>query len=178
MSEFYSIETERLQLRSMADSDIENVHRALSHPEVIKYYAVSYMTLEATEVQMKWFRDNKANGTGHWWALELKDSKDFVGGIGITSVNREHQRGEFGYWLLPEYWKKGHMKEALRAVVDFAFNQWGLHRLMDEVETENQGSSATLESLGFQKEGVLREAEKGEKHRISLDVYAIIKDKK
>ena len=130
------LRTERLVLRPMRDTDIVNVHRALSHPKVIKYYAEQYLTLEATEEQMKWFRDIVANETGQWWALEEAKTNVFVGGIGITSIDHKHQRGELGCWLLPEHWKKGFMMEALSAVIDFAFKELELHRLMAEVETE------------------------------------------
>ena len=43
--------------RAKSISDIENIYRGLSHPEVIKYYGVSYNSLEATKVQMEWFKE-------------------------------------------------------------------------------------------------------------------------
>lgn len=57
--EFPTIKTERLLLRQFADSDLENVFKGLSHPEVIKYYGVSFQTLEATKEQMLFFADLK-----------------------------------------------------------------------------------------------------------------------
>ena len=43
--EFPTIKTEKLLLRQFADSDLENVFKGLSNPEVIKYYGVSFQTL-------------------------------------------------------------------------------------------------------------------------------------
>ena len=43
------------------------------------------------------------------------------------------------------------------AVIDFAFNTLNLHRIEADVDTENAGSLALLEKLGFQREGLFRE---------------------
>ena len=55
--EFPTIRRGRLLLRQFADSDLENVYKGLSHPDVIRYYGVSYDSLEATKAQMKFFAD-------------------------------------------------------------------------------------------------------------------------
>lgn len=55
-TEFPIIKTERLLLRQFVASDIENVFKGLSHPDIIKYYGVSFDTLEATKEQMAFFR--------------------------------------------------------------------------------------------------------------------------
>ncbi len=44
------------------------IHRGLSHPDVVRYYAVSYPTLEATQEQMDWYASIAHEGTGQWWA--------------------------------------------------------------------------------------------------------------
>ena len=63
------IQTSRLTLRPIVATDIEQVFQGLSHLDVIKYYGVSFLTLEATKEQMKWFADLEENETGQWWAV-------------------------------------------------------------------------------------------------------------
>ena len=41
-----------IALHPITPADITHIHRGLSHPEVIRYYAVRFMTLEATQEQM------------------------------------------------------------------------------------------------------------------------------
>ena len=53
--DFPIIKTERLLLRQFIASDLENVYKGLSDPEIIKYYGVSYKTLEDTKAQMQFF---------------------------------------------------------------------------------------------------------------------------
>lgn len=55
-----------LQLRHIGDDDIVSIYKGLSNPEVIKYYGVSFHSLEATEKHMAFYRDLEQNGTGIW----------------------------------------------------------------------------------------------------------------
>jgi len=59
------IQTDRLLLREIIDSDVNNIYKGLSHPEVIQYYGISFDSLEATKEQMSWFADERQQ----WWAI-------------------------------------------------------------------------------------------------------------
>ncbi|MGE8545939.1 MAG: GNAT family N-acetyltransferase [Alcaligenes sp.] len=58
-----------------------------------------------------------------------------------------------GYYGMSNFSRKGLMTEALRAAVDHAFDDLGLHRLEANIQPENQASIALVRRLGFQKEG-------------------------
>src|SRR5690606_5042185 len=94
--------TPRLWLRPIEPADIDHVYRGLSHPDVIKYYGVSFHSLEATQEQMAWFRDLEENGTGIWWAICSPDNRIFYGAGGFNGMSREHRKAEVGFWLLPD----------------------------------------------------------------------------
>jgi len=102
--EFPMIQTERFLLRQFVPSDLEQVYIGLSDPEIIKYYGVSYKTLEDTKAQMQFFADLEKEGTGIWWAVCSKDNQTFYGAGGLNSVSKEHQKAEIGFWLLPAFW--------------------------------------------------------------------------
>ena len=55
--DFPVIKTNNLLLRQFAESDLENVFKGLSHPDVIKYYGVHYTSLQETKKQMIFFAD-------------------------------------------------------------------------------------------------------------------------
>lgn len=63
----------------------------------------------------------------------------------------EHYRGEIGYLLHPDHWRKGIMKEAINAVVDYGFIVLGLHSIEALLNPENIASSSVLKSTGFIK---------------------------
>ncbi|QQR88172.1 MAG: GNAT family N-acetyltransferase [Flavobacteriales bacterium] len=154
--------------------DIHHVFRGLSHPDVVRYYAISFASLEATQEQMDWFAALERDGTGWWRAIRATENNTFLGAIGIYKIDRQHRRCEIGYWLLPEHWGKGIASWAMPLVIDHAFSTLGLHRIEAQVETENHASRKLLERFGFKHEGTLRESEWKDGKAISLDVFALL----
>ncbi|WP_010227264.1 GNAT family N-acetyltransferase [Gillisia marina] len=94
----------RIELRSITAADQENIFRGLSHPEVIKYYGISFKTFEATEEQMIWFQDLEKNETGKWWAIFNSETNEFLGAGGFNDLSKDLKKAEIGFWLLPEFW--------------------------------------------------------------------------
>ena len=175
MTEFPILKTERLLLRQFVDTDLEKVFKGLSHPEIIKYYGVSYQTLEATKEQMTFFSDLEKNGTGIWWAVCSIDNKTFYGAGGLNSLNKEHKKAEIGFWLISDFWGKGIMKEAMPLICNYGFNNLGLHRIEGIVETENKNCKNAIAKLNFKHEGTMKECEVKNGKFISLDIYAMVK---
>lgn len=173
-TEFPIIKTERLLLRQFIESDIENVFKGLSHPDIIKYYGVSYNTLEDTKEQMKFFRDLEENETGIWWAVCSLNNSRFYGAGGINNFSKEHKKAEIGFWLLTDYWGQGIMTEAMPLICKYGFDKLGLHRIEGPVETENIISKKAMDKLNFKHEGTMRDCEIKNGRFISLDIYAII----
>ena len=177
MKIFPVIKTERLLLRQFGDADLENVFKGLSHPDVIEYYGVSYQTLEATIEQMKFFADLITNETGIWWAICSLNDKTFYGAGGLNSLNKEQQKAEIGFWLLPDYWGKGIMTEAMPAICNYGFHNLGLHRIEGFVATQNSNCKNAMAKLDFEHEGTMKECEVKNGRYISLDIYAKVKTK-
>lgn len=167
------IKSKRLLLRDIVPQDLENVFKGLSDPLVIKYYGISYKTLEETKEQMELYEASKKNQTGKWWAVCSADKNYFYGIGGLYSLNKKHQKAEIGFWLLPEYWGKGIMAEAMREICLYGFKNLNLHRIEGFVETENINCKKAIEKLGFIYEGTMRECEIKNGDFISLDIYAI-----
>lgn len=156
---FPTIKTERLLLRQFIATDLENVFKGLSHANIIKYYGVSYQTLEATKEQMTFFADIETNGTGIWWAICSLDNEIFYGAGGLNNLSKEHKKAEIGFWLLIDFWGKGIMTEALPIICNYGFNNLGLHRIEGFVETENSNCKKAISKLDFSHEGTMKDCE-------------------
>lgn len=177
-SSFPELRTERLLLRAFTQEDMPQVFLGLSHPEVIKYYGISYKTLQGTQVQMDWYRDIYERGTGLWWAITLQQSPaEILGACGFNNWNQVHNNAETGYWLMPAAQRQGIMTEAFAAAIDFAFTGMGLHRIVATVERENSNSIWLLEKMHFVQEGTQREVEFKNDKYIDLLQYSLINSK-
>ncbi|MCO5092334.1 GNAT family protein [Bosea sp. (in: a-proteobacteria)] len=66
------------------------------------------------------------------------------------------QASTLGYWMGQRHAGKGHMTEAVRGAVRFAFSDLALHRVEAACLPHNQPSRRLLERVGFRSEGLAR----------------------
>ena len=75
--------------------------------------------------------------------------------IGMVGIDfREPGRPELGYWLGVEHWGRGYATEAVRAVIDYAFEEFAIDQLIAGARVANPASRNILEKCGFQWTGV------------------------
>ncbi len=174
LPEIPELKTERLLLRRITDADLPDIYRGLSHPDVIRYYGVSYSSPEATRAQMDFYRNLEKEGTGAWWVICDLESGVFMGAAGFNHYQPQHRKVELGYWLLPGYQRRGFAAEAIRLLCAHVFSQSPVHRIEAWVEKGNTASGQLLRKLGFRHEGTLEDAEIKHNRFISLEVYALL----
>lgn len=156
---FPRLQTDRLILREIEMDDTEAVFRHLSNGEVTKYMDIEPLAApEEAEEIIRFCQDLFERGAGIRWGIELKEETRLVGTCGFnTWIKTGARRAEIGYDLSRDYWGRGIMNEALRAVIDYGFKQMNFNRLEALVDVANGRSMRVLRRLGFQREGVLRE---------------------
>jgi ribosomal-protein-serine acetyltransferase len=81
-----------------------------------------------------------------------------TGTIGLHYIEWFDRSAELGYWISRGREGQGWATRAARAVLGFAFMQGGLNRVVIRCAIGNDRSRRVAERLGFQREGVLREA--------------------
>ncbi len=172
MAEFPIIKTPRLLLRQFSEHDLKNVYTGLSHPEVIKFYGISFHTLEETKQQLKWFSDLEISGTGIWWAICSADNQKFLGAAGFSSIEKKFKNAEIGMWLVPEFWRMGIMTEVIPLLCKYGFDHLDFHRIEGFVESENIACKNAILKAGFTYEGTRRECELQHGRFISLEIYS------
>ncbi|WID95585.1 GNAT family protein [Bosea vestrisii] len=84
-------------------------------------------------------------------------SETLLGGLTIGLVRRGvAQACTLGYWMGQRHAGKGHMTEAVRGALDFAFSELALHRVEAACLPNNEPSRRLLERVGFTREGEAR----------------------
>ena len=97
-----------------------------------------------------------------------------VGLVGFKDTDYDNLRTEIGYWLAENFQHKGIMTSCVRTLVDFAFNDMGMHRIQIRVAEGNTASRCIPLRLGFQKEGVERDGEMLEPGRfVNLETFSL-----
>lgn len=77
--------------------------------------------------------------------------------VGVVNLNEivggVFQSAYLAYYGMAEFSRKGLMTDALRAAIDVAFGELGLHRLEANIQPGNHASIALVRRLGFRQEG-------------------------
>ena len=100
-----------------------------------------------------------------------RESGRYLGGTGLHRIQWEIPAFEIGYWIRKSEEGKGYVTEATRMLTDFAFGKLQANRVFLRVATENVRSLAIPPRVGFEPEGVLRNAvvdAHGELHDLAI----------
>jgi ribosomal-protein-alanine N-acetyltransferase len=95
------------------------------------------------------------SGAGLPLFLIRREDQVLVGAITLDNVQRgPAQSGTLGYWTGEAFARQGYMREAVEAVVHYAFTTLDLSRIQAGCLPENRASRGVLEKTGFKYEGV------------------------
>ncbi|HZF08046.1 MAG TPA: GNAT family protein [Thermoanaerobaculia bacterium] len=97
------------------------------------------------------------------------------GSLRLNHFEPANRKAALGYFLGAEYQGRGIVTRAARAVLGYAFQRLGLHRIELRCDTHNEPSIRVAERLGFTREGELREAELLAGSFVSLYVYSLLR---
>jgi RimJ/RimL family protein N-acetyltransferase len=101
-----------------------------------------------------------------------------AGGIGLVLNGDIHRcSAEIGYWLGETFWGRGVMTEAVRALTQWAFDNFNLSRIYAGVLEWNPASMRVLEKAGYQFEGRLRKAVVKQNRVMDEFIYSVVIDK-
>ena len=154
--------TERLIIRDHFLNDLPEHHELLSDEKSMKYLP---------DIQTKNIEESKANliksieeaNSKHrklyFFRMEDKNTKEYIGEIGYT-VTKETLFGkmvDIGYFTKEKYWGKGYTTEALKKVIEFAFEKDNVYRISTGCIKENKGSEKVMIKCGMIKEAEHKE---------------------
>ena len=148
-----NLRTRRLLLRPFALDDVDDVFSYASDPEWARFLTVP---IPYTREDAQSFVDGNSNSKWEdntMFAIEFKDTA--IGAIGFR-FDSPNEVAMLGYSIARPYWNKGLMTEAVQAVIDWAFKQFGLAKIWSFADVENIGSWRVMEKVGMTREGTLR----------------------
>lgn len=92
------------------------------------------------------------------FTIRYHDQPGFhVGNVSVWFVSRQSRVGEVGYWIRSSETRTGVATEAAARVLEVAFDELALHRVVLRIAVGNRGSERVAEKLGFTREGLLRQ---------------------
>ncbi|SMD19661.1 GNAT family N-acetyltransferase [Kibdelosporangium aridum] len=171
--------TERLVLRTFAESDLDDLYDIQRRPDVARYLLWDARTRDETRTALAkriQQTDLKAEGDNLAIAVALRESGKLIGDFNLEWLSADLGRAEIGFVMNPDYAGKGYATEAAREVLRLAFTTYAFHRVIGLCNGENYASQRLMERLGMRREAYFRQSEILKGKRVDLAVYAMLAD--
>jgi ribosomal-protein-alanine N-acetyltransferase len=157
-SAFPTLTTQRLVLRETADHDVEAVFEMESDSKAMRYWSrLPMRDISEARAEVERAKGHFPAREGLRWSIVRPGEDRMLGHVSLFDFSEQNRRAEIGYGLASRHWGQGFMREALTAVIDYAFGPLGLRRLEADVDPRNEESLRAVERVGFSREGLLRE---------------------
>ena len=159
LNPFQNLETERLFLRQVRESDAPEILTLRSDDRIMLYLDKEKMQTEAEarEFIQKYDLAIQENEGINWGIYQKEDPEKLIGTIGLWRFIKHNHRAEIGYTIHPDFWNQGLASEALNAVLNYGFRTLKLHSIEANINPENKASRRLLEKHGFVQEAHFKE---------------------
>ena len=148
------LQTKRLRLRRIQNSDVKALIELWSDPEVTKHMGGPRDRKKLKKI----FEEDVKNPYSEQydlWPVEEKQSKEVIGDCGLSAKDVDGKEEiELVYVFKASAWGKGYATEIGRAIVKYAFEEMNLRRVIALIEPENKASEQVALKIGmkFEKE--------------------------
>ena len=169
------LETQRLILREFKENDLTDFYEYASVDGVGEMAGWSHHeNIETTkEILNSFIKDNKV------FAIVYKENNKVIGSLGVEKYGMEDKLDEFkdlygrsiGYVLSKDYWGKGLMKEAVKCVINYLFDECNLDFIICGYYLFNNQSKRVQEKCGFKPyRSLMMDTKRGTKEKGILNL--------
>ena len=143
------IETERLFLREMMESDFDALYEVLADSDIMEHYPYTFDEARVRNWISRNMERYQKDGFG-LWALVLKETGEMIGDCGITMQNIHGQMlPEVGYHIRADHQRKGYATEAAAACIRYAFEKHNFPTVYSYMKYTNIPSQKTAMKNGM-----------------------------
>jgi len=147
------LNTKRLIIRNFRDDDYKDLYEYLSDPKTYIFEPGQPITLKKSK---KLCMERSKNNI--FIAIELKQEKKMVGHIYFNRIEpKEYDIFEIGYIFNKKYQGNGYATEAAKKIIEYAFLDYKIHKIIAGCDSKNKKSWKLLERLGMSREGKFKQ---------------------
>jgi RimJ/RimL family protein N-acetyltransferase len=167
----------RLTARRLEARDLEAFAAYRNDPDAARYQSwTSFSQREAGEFIAAMALKNPGDAGWFQFALQSRDDNSLVGDCGLNIVEDDPRLAEIGFTIARAHWNKGYASEAVRALLNYAFNAFDIHRVTASADPRNAASCRVLEKAGMAKEAHCRKSLWFKGEWADDAVYAVLRE--
>lgn len=145
----YVLETPRLGLRRIRETDFDALYAFLGDPEVMYAWEHGFSQEDVLAFIARAMQRYREDGFAHFAAIE-KETGTLIGAIGpIVEVVEDVPYIGLGYILHKDCWGMGYALEGAAASMQYTFDVLGAEKVIAEIRPENLSSRKVAQKLGM-----------------------------
>ena len=130
-------------------------------------------SIDDTKNVIKNFLYQLMNGDGFKGGICFKET--LIGIIGFKYIDWKNKKSEIMYWIDKNYSSRGIVTSCVKKIVEIAFLEYGLNKVIIKSSVDNEGSKKVAEKCGFILEGILRQEELLYSGYSNICIYGLLK---
>ncbi|MCD6307428.1 MAG: GNAT family N-acetyltransferase [Candidatus Latescibacteria bacterium] len=164
-----------IAIRPLEKGDLPALRQWINDPLIMRRIGIEGIRTE--EMQRQWFADLQDDDGRAVWAVCHGEVRSYIGNVSLYDIDRKHGHAGLAVFIGEESNRgKGYGGGAVRLMLECAFRDMGLHRVYCKTEESFPGALRLYESIGFTREGVLREHERFDGSYVDKVLYGILED--
>ena len=176
MIEVIELKTERLVLKKLSYSDVEDYAEWKMQEIYHKHLPSSTKTKDeykdTIDSIVKGYNDKEDPKL--IWGVFYGDK--LIGSVNISRLSNTHKCCEIGWGLNPKFQKQGFAYEATKCFVKYIFEKLNMNRISIVIWDGNEASKNLAKKLGFIQEGIERKARYKNGEYIDLYCYGLLNE--
>lgn len=146
------IDGTRIYLTAIGEQDTDRVIAWRNKPFVRKWFL--YREEFTREGHRKWLENVVGQGRAEQFIIWVREEQHPIGSVYLRDIDREAKKAEFGIFIGEEEWLgRGIGEEAAKLILDYGFEELGLHKIKLRVLADNKRAIASYRKAGFVEEG-------------------------
>ncbi len=137
-----------MTLRAPKNSDLNCIYRLGANPHVMRYITRGRLQTLQDAREDLWRRKRTARRRLGYWVAEERGSGAFIGWMALKR-GKTWQEAELGYRFLEEQWGKGFATEGSLQILEYAFRELKLEKVIAVAMEDNRASTRVMEKLGM-----------------------------
>lgn len=148
----------RIKLRALTKSDLEKTLEWHNQEDILNYYSKLPFPVNR-ELEEKWFEKIlTSNFPVTVFGIEIIEQLELIGITVLSDIDLINRSAEFGIFIGEKKQRgKGYAIEATQETLSFGFYKLGLNRIFVRVLEDNKTTIKLNNSIGFIREGILRQ---------------------
>ncbi|WP_119396511.1 GNAT family N-acetyltransferase [Salinibius halmophilus] len=149
----FTLATKNLVLRDFQPADVAAYQVFTGERKYQRFYSEEDCEPAKAEMLVHLFSDSTKvrPRSMYQMAITLKDTGELMGTVGVRL--EDHRQASMGAGVARAFHGKGYAQEAGQAMLDFAFNELGVHRVYAETISKNRAAIMLCKQLGMVEEG-------------------------